>query len=78
MEGVPYPEKMDKKEYYVVKLRAKSDRLIGIAQILAFFDPKKWGDRLSLKLGQTGLGARLGELGWVRRGPSDRRLPAQP
>lgn len=48
MEGVPYPEKIDKKEYYVVKMRTRSPRLIGVAQILAYFDPKKWSDRLLL------------------------------
>jgi hypothetical protein len=46
MDGVPFSQTSEKKEYYVVRMRTNSDRLIGISLIYAYFDPKKWGGRL--------------------------------
>jgi hypothetical protein len=46
MSGLPYPETIEKKQYYVVKMPVRSDRLLGYAEVLAYFDPKKWADRL--------------------------------
>jgi hypothetical protein len=42
----PTPIPLDKKDYDLVEMQVKSHRLLGIAAVLAYFDPKKWNGRL--------------------------------
>jgi hypothetical protein len=46
--NTPLPQTIDKKEYYYIQLRVQSNRLVGVALVPAYFDPKK---SLALLLG---------------------------
>jgi hypothetical protein len=43
---LPVSETIEKKEYYVVRMGLDSGTIFGSDQIAAYFEPKKWGDRL--------------------------------
>jgi hypothetical protein len=46
ISSIPTPEKIEKKEYYVVKMEIHSDILSSRGSISAYFEPKKWEARL--------------------------------
>jgi hypothetical protein len=44
--STPTPETLEKKDYYVVRMNINSGSFFSRGSISAYFDPKKWGDRL--------------------------------
>jgi hypothetical protein len=44
--STPTPETLEKKDYYVVQMNIKSGSYFTRGSFSAYFDPKKWGDRL--------------------------------
>ena len=42
----PTPETLEKKDYYVIQMNIRSGSYFSRGSFSAYFDPKKWGDRL--------------------------------